>query len=154
MGKGPLVVSGVIQGLGLGFVFVPLSTLAFATLEPRLRTDATSLFSLMRNLGSSVGISMVATLLAQNIQVNHASLAEHVTPMSRVLDGAPMAQLGEAALPVLVYLDAEITRQAAMIAYLNDFRLMMVVTLAAAPLLLFLRRPQAARAGAPAPVME
>ena len=115
-------------------------SLAFATLEPGMRTDATSLFSLMRNLGSSVGISMVSTLLAQNTQVNHASLAEHVTPMSRALDGVPIAQLGEVATSALAYLDAEVTRQAAMIAYLDDFRLMMVVTLAAAPLLLLLRR--------------
>src|SRR5690606_24673979 len=55
MGSMPIVVSGVVQGLGLGLVFVPLSTLAFATLEPRFRTDAASLFSLMRNIGSSVG---------------------------------------------------------------------------------------------------
>lgn len=77
----------MIQGLGLGLVFVPLSTLAFATLEARFRTDATSLFSLTRNLGSSVGISMVMTLLAQNAQVNHAVLAEHVTPFNPMLDG-------------------------------------------------------------------
>lgn len=150
----PIVTSGVIQGLGLGLVFVPLSTLAFATLEPGMRTDATSLFSLMRNLGSSVGISMVSTLLAQNTQVNHASLAEHVTPMSRALDGVPIAQLGEAATSALAYLNAEVTRQAAMIAYLDDFRLMMVVTLAAAPLLLLLRRPRMTGTGPAAPAVE
>jgi MFS transporter, DHA2 family, multidrug resistance protein len=83
MGERSIIVSGVIQGLGLGLVFVPLSTLAFATLEARFRTDATSLFSLTRNLGSSVGISLVMTLLAQNSQVNHAVLAEHVTPSTR-----------------------------------------------------------------------
>ena len=68
MGQGPIVISGVVQGLGLGLVFVPLSTLAFATLEPRFRTDAASLFSLLRNIGSSVGISIVAAQLARNLR--------------------------------------------------------------------------------------
>lgn len=143
MDRTPIVVSGVIQGLGLGLVFVPLSTLAFATLEPALRTDAASLFSLMRNLGSSVGISMVSTLLSQNTQVNHASLAEHVTATGRALEGIPITQLGPGTAAALSYLNAEVTRQAAMIAYLDDFRLMMFVTLSAAPLLLLLRRPKA-----------
>jgi len=147
MGQRPIVVSGVIQGLGLGLVFVPLSTVAFATLEPRLRTDAASLFSLMRNLGSSVGVSLVSTLLAQNTQIGHSSLAAHVTPMSRALDGTPFAQLGEAGTAALAYLDAEVTRQATMIAYLDDFKLMMFVTLATAPLLLLLRRPRGPASG-------
>jgi DHA2 family multidrug resistance protein len=64
----------VVQGLGLGLVFVPLSTVAFATLDPGQRTDAASLFSLVRNLGSSIGISVVTVVLTRNIQVNRAEL--------------------------------------------------------------------------------
>jgi DHA2 family multidrug resistance protein len=153
----PIVVSGVIQGLGLGLVFVPLSTLAFATLEPRFRTDAASLFSLMRNLGSSVGISIVATLLAQNTQVNHATLAEHVTATNPLLDQHVGGSLDlQAALQAMGRLNAEVTHQAAMIAYLDDFKLMMFVTLAAVPLLLLLRKPRrpAGAGGAPAAAME
>ena len=71
----PVVWSGVIQGFGLGFVFIPLSTIAFTTLDPRLRTDATSLFNLVRNLGSSIGVSIVAAVLTANTQTNHAALA-------------------------------------------------------------------------------
>jgi DHA2 family multidrug resistance protein len=154
----PVVTSGVIQGFGLGLVFVPLSTLAFATLEPRHRTDAASLFSLMRNLGSSVGISIVSTLLAQNTQVNHAELAEHVTATNPLLDrylGGGTLDL-PAALQALARLNAEVTRQAAMIAYVDDFKLMMLVTLAAVPLLLLLRKPrrQGPAAGESATVME
>jgi DHA2 family multidrug resistance protein len=138
---GPIIVSGVIQGLGLGLVFVPLSTLAFATLEPRQRTEAASLFSLVRNLGSSVGISIVVTLLAQNTQVNHAELAASVTPFNPMLDPQAWGLTGTAALRGYAALDAEVTRQAAMIAYLDDFKLMMAVTLLAIPMLLLLRRP-------------
>jgi MFS transporter, DHA2 family, multidrug resistance protein len=139
MGERSIIVSGVIQGLGLGLVFVPLSTLAFATLEARFRTDATSLFSLTRNLGSSVGISMVMTLLAQNTQVNHAVLAEHVTPFNPMLNGR-LTDLAD--LSAIASLNAEVTRQAMMIAYLDDFKLMMFVALLAVPMLLLLRNPR------------
>jgi DHA2 family multidrug resistance protein len=142
MGQGPIVVTGIVQGLGLGLVFVPLSTLAFATLEPRLRTDAASLFSLVRNLGSSVGISVVSTLLAQNTQVNHAALAERVSEFNPLLDQQALGLVGVDAARGFAALNAEITRQAAMIAYLDDFRLMMFVTLAAIPMLVLLRRPR------------
>ena len=82
----PLVVSGVVQGLGLGLVFVPLSTLAFATLEPRFRADAASLFSLVRNIGSSVGISIVATMLAHNMVAARTDLVSKLTPYNQNLD--------------------------------------------------------------------
>lgn len=125
--------------MGLGLVFVPLSTLAFATLDARFRTDATSLFSLTCNLGSSVGISMVMTLLAQNTQVNHAVMAEHVTPFNPLLDGQLSSMTDLAAVASL---NAEVTRQAMMIAYLDDFKLMMFVALLAVPMLLLLRNPR------------
>ena len=149
MGSMPIVVSGVVQGLGLGLVFVPLSTLAFATLEPRFRTDAASLFSLMRNIGSSVGISVVAAQLARNAGINRVELIGNLTPFNPNLDAAAAAMSGsrEALLSVL---DNEVTRQALMIGYVDDFKLMMLVTLAVIPLLLLLRKPDRAAAGAPA----
>ena len=82
----PLVVSGVVQGLGLGLVFVPLSTLAFATLEPRFRAEAAALFSLVRNIGSSVGISIVATMLAHNMVAARSDLVSKLTPYNPNLD--------------------------------------------------------------------
>lgn len=81
----PVIRSGVVQGLGLGLVFVPLSTIAFATLEPRFRADATSLFSLVRNIGSSIGISLVTAVLARNVQINHAELGALVQPFNPLL---------------------------------------------------------------------
>jgi DHA2 family multidrug resistance protein len=146
-----IVATGMVQGFGLGFIFVPLSTLAFTTLPPRLRTEAASLFSLMRNVGSSVGISMVTTILSQSTQANHAQLAEHANlfnPLYRapwIPQGWSLTDPGGLAL-----VDQAVTMQAATIAYLNDFRLMMYVTLAAIPMLLFLRPPRR-QAPSPAP---
>jgi DHA2 family multidrug resistance protein len=135
----PFMVTGIVQGFGLGFVFVPLSTIAFTTLPPHWRTDAASLFSLVRNLGSSIGVSVVATLLSQNTQINHEELAAHVTPFNPALP-ADIATGSEAALQSL---NNAITRESAFIAYIDDFKLMMFVTMLTIPLLLLLRyRPQ------------
>ncbi len=134
-------------------MFVPLSTLAFATLAAPLRGDATSMFSLVRNVGSGVGISIVTTVLARMITVNHEELASRLT-----LDAPQVA----ARLPgllshqpqVVAYADILVSRQAAMIAYIDNFLLMMVFTLAALPIVLFLRKPPEAGAAAPAPIGE
>lgn len=143
-----LVRTGIIQGFGLGFIFVPLSTLAFATLPPRYRSDGTSLFSLMRNIGSSIGISIVISFLAQRTQANHAAFAAYIQPYSLPLQQAVQAGVYDlSSTQGLATLNATVTREAAVLAYLQDFRLMMWITLAAMPLVLLLRRP----AGAPAP---
>jgi DHA2 family multidrug resistance protein len=75
----PVIVSGVVQGLGLGLIFVPLQSLAFETLVPRLRTTAAALLNLSRNIGGSVGISIVSTQLVRMTQVAHADLAQNNT---------------------------------------------------------------------------
>ena len=138
-----IVQTGVVQGLGLGFIFVPLSTLAFATLEVRFRTEGTAMFSLMRNIGSSIGISIVFELLARNTQINHMVLAEHITPFNLNLK---MGQIGHfwnlTNGSGLAAVNAEVSRQAAVISYLDDFHLMMYVALLAVPLLLLLRQPR------------
>jgi MFS transporter, DHA2 family, multidrug resistance protein len=150
----PLVTSGVVQGLGLGLVFVPLSTLAFATLEPRFRADAASLFSLMRNIGSSVGISIVATELAHNMAVARSDLASTITTSNQNLD----VLLGSSSDPsaTLIQLNTQVQTQAAMIAYLDDFRLLMYLTMAALPLIFLLRKPSRGPqpGGEPAVAME
>lgn len=136
----PVVRSGVVQGLGLGLVFVPLSTIAFATLEPRFRADATSLFSLVRNIGSSIGISVVTAALARNVQINHAELGAFIQPYSPTLGWInPAAITGDPA--ALQMMDGLVNIQAAMVSYIDDFYLMMWVTLAAMPLAMILRRP-------------
>ena len=149
----PVVISGVVQGLGLGLVFVPLSTLTFATLPAVHRTDGTSLFSLVRNVGSSIGISVVATVLAQYTQANHAAIASHITPFSLGVATQFPGLLSRNPL-YLSELNGMVTQQAAMIGYVDDFLLMMYVTLAAVPIVFLLRKPQHSAAPAEAAVME
>jgi MFS transporter, DHA2 family, multidrug resistance protein len=132
---------GVVQGVGLGFLFVPLSTVALSTLAPKQRTEGAGLFSLSRNIGSSVGISVVNSLLIQNTQVNHADIVQHVTAVNRILADPiitqfwnPLTAAGRAAL------DAMITRQAQIIAYLDDYKLLMIATLVVIPLLIVFKK--------------
>jgi DHA2 family multidrug resistance protein len=142
-----IVKTGVLQGLGLGLIFVPLSTATFATLAPQFRGEATALFSLVRNIGSSIGISVVIALLTRNTQISHADLAENVTaynPLTRSPWLPPSWSPDSAA--GLAALNAEVTRQAASIAYIDDFLLMTYVTLAALPFVLLLRPPRRAKA--------
>jgi DHA2 family multidrug resistance protein len=133
-----IITSGVIQGLGLGLVFVPISTVAYSTLPMAKRTEAAGIFSLMRNIGSSVGISIVMTLLSRNTQINHAEIASRLTPYG---DNAQQLHelIGRNAASGLAMLNGEVTRQASGIAFLNDFWLMMVMTAGAIPLLLLLK---------------
>ncbi len=141
-----------MQGIGLGFVFIPLQVVAFATLPAELRGDGTALFSLVRNVGSALGISISSFLLTQYTQIMHARIAESVTPFNRSLQTAGAYLLwNSATTPGLAALNAEVTRQAAIIAYANDFKLMLLVSMATALLLLMLRRPSAS-GGAPEPV--
>jgi DHA2 family multidrug resistance protein len=150
MDRRPIIVSGVIQGFSLGFLFVPLNALAFGTLDARFRTTAASLLNLARNVGGSIGISVVSVLLARNLQISHADLAAHVTPASLPPVDPAIGAAQPLTAAAAAMLDAEVNRQALMIAYIDDFHLMMIVTLAAIPLLLLLRK---ARAGGGTPVM-
>ncbi|MES2271747.1 MAG: DHA2 family efflux MFS transporter permease subunit [Pseudomonadota bacterium] len=138
----PIVMSGFIQGLGLGLIFVPLNVLSFATLPGEYRTDAASLLNLSRNLGASVGIAIVTALLARNIQVSHADIVGTVTPYNLPADPSMVGVLGSGGDTIMSGLDAMVNKQAAMIAYLDDFYFMMFATLAALPLLLLLRKPK------------
>jgi MFS transporter, DHA2 family, multidrug resistance protein len=144
----PIVTAGIVQGVGLGFLFVPLSTVAFSTLDPARRAEAAGFFSLLRNIGGSLGISMVETLQDRLTQTAHASLASVVTPFSSALHLPLIQQFWNMRTAAgLAAINAEITRQAAMIAYIDNFKFMMIVTLIAVPLLALLRKT---RRGAPA----
>ncbi len=146
-----IVRTGIVQGLGLGFLFVPLSTVTFSTLSPALRNEGTALYSLIRNIGMSIGISIVITMLARWTQSGHAALAQYINPFSLPLRAAVDAgALDPHSLQGLAMIDAEVTRQAATLAYLQDFRLMMWVTLAAMPLIVLLRPRKAVVSTVPA----
>ena len=141
MDGGPIMISGFFQGIGLGLIFVPLNTLAFATIAPRLRVDATAFFSLVRNVGQGVGISLVTTVLSHMMQVNTAELASRVSLNSSAVRDFPGVLQGAAS--AIQSLGGLVQQQAAMLGYLDDFWMMAIVTLVSAPLVLLLRRPKA-----------
>jgi DHA2 family multidrug resistance protein len=135
---------GIVQGMGLGFLFVPLSVVTLSTLSNEQRAEGAGLYSLSRNIGSSVGISVVNTLLTVNTQVNHADIASYVTPFNRSFAApaiakflSPVTAAGRAAL------DSLITRQAEIIAYIDDYKLLMIATLAVLPLLMVFKKSAA-----------
>jgi len=150
-----IIVVGIIQGVGLGFIFVPLSVVTLSTLAPERRAEGAGLYSLSRNIGSSIGISVVNSLLTRNTQVNHAEIARSVTSVNRAFEDLtirqfwdPVSSAGRAAL------DAVVTQQAQIIAYMNDYKLLMIATLAAIPLLVIFKKPPRSAAADSMHVME
>jgi DHA2 family multidrug resistance protein len=145
-----IIATSVVQGIGLGLLFVPISTVAFATLPNHLRTGATAITTLTRNIGSSIGISMVIANLTSKTTEMHARLTEQVTPFNNALQMPDVAaNLDVHADTGRALLDLIVTQQAAMLAYLNDFKLLMVLTLAVIPLVLIIgtvRRTPGAKA--------
>ena len=138
-----IVWPSIIQGVGLGLIFVPLSAAAFATLAPQLRADGTAIYSLLRNIGSAIGIAVVQALLVRNTQLAHAGLVANVSAANPTLDNSALAAAFHLPLPTgFAALNDEVTRQAAMIAYVDDFLFMLVLTLLVIPLLLLLRPPR------------
>ena len=134
-----LIVTGVIQGSGLGLVFVPLSSISFRTLPGHLRTSGSAMLTLVRNIGSSIGISMVIANLTSKTTVMHGRIMESVTPFNDALKMPDIASTLDMSTDVgRATLDAMITKQAAVIAYQNDYLLLMYLTLATLPLLLVL----------------
>lgn len=150
LNESAIVWPGVIQGLGLGLVFVPLSTATFATLSPEMRAEGTAIYSLVRSIGSSIGIALVQTLLSRNTQIAHASLATQINATNPALhDNAINAFYGPTSGVGATLLNGEITRQASMIAYVDDFWLMFLITVAIIPLLLLIRAQRSKQAAAP-----
>lgn len=141
-----IVTTGVIQGMGLGLVFVPLSTVAFTTLPGELRTSGTAMLTLVRNIGSSIGISMVIATLTNKSIVMHARLTEDVTPFNDALQQAGSV-LNTATQQGLALLDQIVTQQAMVIAYSNDFKLLMVLTLVMIPFVVAIGSSRSKSAG-------
>src|SRR5690348_7095941 len=143
-----IVITSVVQGVGLGLLFVPISTVAFATLPNQLRTGATAITTLTRNIGSSIGISMVIANLTSKTTEMHARLTEQVTPFNGALQMPDVAQnLNVHTDAGRALLDMIVTQQAAMLAYINDFKLLMILTLAVIPLVFIIGRVSRATDG-------
>ena len=143
----PIVITGVIQGIGISFAFIPVNMIAFATLNPRLRADASGMSNLMRNVGSSVGIAATSVLLARNVQINHAEISSHLTANMMPIAGDMNSTFAPVTGMALGIADGIIHQQALMIAYIDNFMLMSVACLAAIPLLLLVK-PTASNRGA------
>ncbi|MDB5801228.1 MAG: EmrB/QacA family drug resistance transporter [Rhodocyclales bacterium] len=143
LSQSDIVWPGVIQGIGLGLVFVPLSAATFATLSPAMRAEGTAIYSLIRNIGSSIGIALVQALLVRNTQIAHSSLVEKITNSNAALHEPTVSAIYTFAnADSITALNGEITRQASMIAYVDDFWLMLILTVLVIPLLLLVKAPQ------------
>lgn len=141
MDSWPIIWTGFAQGVAIGLIFVPLSTIGFATLPSHLRTEASAVFNLVRNIGSAAGISVMQFMLASNAAKVHSNLVQHLTPDNPVMRHLPAPYSltepqGVAALNGLV------TKQALMVAYISDYRMLAWATLAILPLVLILRKPR------------
>jgi DHA2 family multidrug resistance protein len=135
-----IVSVGIGQGFSIGFVAIPLNITAFATLPPERRTEGTSIYALTRNLGSSIGISVTGALLQTNTQVNHAIVAGAVDPFNHAFQtGAILRFWNPWSTQGAAMLNEEITRQAQIIAYVDDFKLMLVLAIVTLPLVLLTR---------------
>jgi DHA2 family multidrug resistance protein len=133
--------NAIVQGFGLGLVFTPLQVVTFSTLPVALQTDGTALFSLLRNIGLAIGVSVTAVVLTQSTQIMHAQIAANVTPFNRNLQSGAAYLWWNPTLPQgIAALNAEVTRQAAIIGYINDFKMLFIVSLLMLPLLLLMRK--------------
>jgi DHA2 family multidrug resistance protein len=152
MGSLPIISASFMQGFTLGLTFVPLNILALSDLPRHLLTQGTALRSLMRMLGGSVGISILEAQLTQNTQAVHSRLMEGLRPDNPLLQGHLLPPNFSLTVPSgVAALNAEVTRQAAMIGYIDDFKLMMLVVLCSLPLVLLIRVARRAPAVATVP---
>jgi DHA2 family multidrug resistance protein len=153
-----IIIAIVIQGGGMGFVFTPLQVLAFATLPPAMRTEGASLFSLLRNIGAAIGVSVTSSLLAHNAQALHEMIGASVNPFNRALQADPLGHvhrwLDPATQHGAMLLDHMINQQAQIVAYVDDYVLLIATTLPALLLLFLMRLPRKATVAVETQAME
>ena len=152
-GGSEIVTVSVVQGFGFGLVFVPLSTVAFLTLPNHLRTDGTSMLTLMRNVASSIGISLVIAQLTQGSRYTYAILSEHINPFNHALQMPNVRGMIDLATDSgRALADAIVKVQAQIIAFSHDYQLVMIFTACAIPLTIMIGSTKAAlRAQSAAP---
>jgi DHA2 family multidrug resistance protein len=149
-----IVLATILQGIGQGIIFVPLTTLGFATIPQHLRPDASAVSNLARNIGGSIGIAAIQALTVFNSQRMHASLAGHIIPENPFLGSFLPDNLSPDTVTGAIALNAEITRQARMVAYVDDFWLLTGIAAILLPLVFLLRQPRGRASAEGEPVIE
>ena len=151
-----LIIVTFLQGVGMGFVFVPLNLTAFATLAPHYRTDGSALMNLTRNIGSAIGVSVTTTVLATSVQVMHSQLSGYASGFNRALGiNAPGLMMNPQIPFGLANLNGMIEMRAEVIAYSNDFLFMTYVSLPAFLIIWLMKKPNfSAQQPAQVEVME
>jgi len=135
-----IIVSGFLSGVGTGLIFVPLSTIAFATVKPQHRAEGAGLFTLIRNIGSAAGISIMQARFVSGIETHHAVLITHAGPDNPLFQAyAPQVF---ATIEGMARFNGQITKQASMLSYIDDFQLMLGITILCAPMILLMRTPK------------
>ena len=142
VGAFEVVWTGVVQGIGAGSIIVPLGVVTFATLDQKHRTEAASMWNLVRSAGSGIGISVAVFIVTRMASVNRAGLVEHISPYNSAYRQLDLGGLvAEERLRSFVMLDTMVTRQAELIGYVNVFYLTAWAAFLALPLILLLKRP-------------
>jgi DHA2 family multidrug resistance protein len=137
-----IVWTSILQGMGLGLMFVPLNTVSLMSLSPDKRTEGTAMWTLIRNTGSSIGVAVVIAKLTSTSTLMHARLMESVTPFNQALADPAAAMLDPSTEMGRALLENLVAQQAAIIAYANDFKMLAIMTLFAFPLILLIRAPR------------
>jgi DHA2 family multidrug resistance protein len=134
------------NGMGVGFIFVPVTTISFATLPPHLRTEGSTLTALFRSYGAGIGISVMISVLSRTSVIAHAELTEVVNPYNPLMRAPYLPEYWNIATETgRMALEHEIMRQASSIGFLNDFNLLLWGSLLSIPLLLLLRPERTAQ---------
>jgi len=140
----------VFQAAGFGFLFIPITTLAYAGVAPEKNNNASALLNLSRNLGGSVGIAVLTTMLARRAQFHQSVLVEHITPSDPAYQAVvgPLRQMmaghggstPDALLKAHAMLAAMVEQQAELLSFLDDFRLLAMIFFALVPMVFLMRR--------------
>jgi DHA2 family multidrug resistance protein len=140
-----IITVSIVQGFGFGLVFVPLSTVAFLTLSTQLRTDGTSMLTLMRNVASSIGISIVIAQLTEGSRRVHAVLVESITPFNHALQMPDVARMIDMSTTTgRAMADAMVNVQAQIIAFSQDYQMVMIFVICTIPLAIMIGSTKAA----------
>ncbi len=138
-----LIMVTFLQGIGMGFVFVPMNLTAFATLPGQFRTDGTALSNLMRNIGSAIGVSVTTSVLSGSVQTAHALLTKYASPFNRALGQNAPSMMMNPQIPFgLQNLNGMIEYRAQLIGFQNDFLFMFYLSLPALLVIWLMKRPQ------------